>query len=350
MFTSFHLQGPVDVALCGKTPLLLQALLNNIKQRFSLSNLSEETRHHCEKLTSKLMEFTEKTIENIAVIVLEDILNNIKQRKDIGSNITSKETTKSKKSICCKLKSSRKSQRERIKHERQEKMSTCDHKEITKMVNDCSSECDEVTSCERASVQSQEIHSNCTRTSEMSKKKSPKGRREFTYQGRGRESRNSSPHSTLRHRKHEKRCESGNYKYCSCAEEMSSNRSDSTICEHRKNVSSKIKGSKNQHPKNKEDDFKDDCHICEHFRMVSVNEKGREYASSLTKGNKEKNISSRRLMENEKEKDEKNEFKNHSVSKNVNEINCLNETCILKLEEKAETDTPSSFSSDSESI
>lgn len=350
MFTSFHLQEPVDAALCGKTPLLLQALLNNIKQRFSLSNLSEETRNYCEKLTSKLMEFTEKTIENIAVIVLEDILNNIKQRKNVGSNVTSKESTKSEKSICCKLKSSRKSQRERIKHERQENMSTCDHKEITKMVNDCSSECDEVISYERATVESQEIHSNCTQTSEMSKKKSQEGRRKVKHHGRGRERGNSSPHLTLRHRKHEKGCDSGNHKCCSCAEEMCSNRSDSTICEHRKNVSSKIRGCKNQHPKNKNDDFKDDCHICEHFRMVSVNEKGREYAGLLTKGNKEKNVSSRRLIENENEKDEKNEFKDHSVNKNVNEINCLNESCIFKLEEKVETDTPSSYSSDSESI
>ena len=51
-----------------------------MKQRFDVNCLSEEAKRNCARLTQALAEFTEKTLENLTVIVLEDMLSNIRQR------------------------------------------------------------------------------------------------------------------------------------------------------------------------------------------------------------------------------------------------------------------------------
>lgn len=69
--------------------VLLEYLLNHVKNRLNVQLISDKTRNTCEKLTTKLAEYTEKTLETLMVVVLEDILTTIKEKSQINVSSTS---------------------------------------------------------------------------------------------------------------------------------------------------------------------------------------------------------------------------------------------------------------------
>lgn len=73
---------------------LLEYLLNHVKHRLNIQLISDKTRNTCEKLTAKLAEYTEKTLETLMVVVLEDILTTIKGKNQITVPSTSFTTFK----------------------------------------------------------------------------------------------------------------------------------------------------------------------------------------------------------------------------------------------------------------
>lgn len=353
----------------GKTPLLLQALLNNIKQRFNLNDLSEETRRSCEKLTHTLMEFTERTLENIAVVVLEDMLNNIKQRKNAGNIEAAEESSKPEKtmSCCCKPKDSKKNQREKSKSEGGEKSSTGERKKPSKLVNYsyCSSEYDEDSEIHRdngggPSFEGPEHRCSSTRANKPGKKTPSDDRHETKWYG-GRDRRHS-PHLILRYKKRAgRRCDGSGHKCCS-RDEIHSSRTNETVCERKKNLPSKARDYSAVSRKKKQHatvggDESDECYICEHFKMVSVNETSRECAAaSVSDSKKEKNVCPKKAAEDdydvyEEERDGiEHEFSDHSVDENAAGIECGGEKCVIKADEKLESDNPDADFSDSSSI
>lgn len=73
---------------------LLEYLLNHVKHRLNVQLISNKTRNTCEKLTAKLAEYTEKTLETLMVTVLEDILTTIKGKNQTTAPNASLTTSK----------------------------------------------------------------------------------------------------------------------------------------------------------------------------------------------------------------------------------------------------------------
>ncbi len=61
---------------------ILEVLLSAVRDRLNFQFISEKTRIACQKLTHQLLEFTEKTLENLTIAILEDILHHMKHKKE----------------------------------------------------------------------------------------------------------------------------------------------------------------------------------------------------------------------------------------------------------------------------
>jgi hypothetical protein len=65
-------------AVNSATMNIVHTIMKTVQERFDVNCLSAEAKHSCADLTRTLAEFAENTLKNVTIVVLEDMLRNLK--------------------------------------------------------------------------------------------------------------------------------------------------------------------------------------------------------------------------------------------------------------------------------